>query len=271
MAPDEFHDDAHPTATEITGDREYGEWGQCIVDPASSTGERCTQPAKGPHGKCHSHGGSTPSKDENDDVGAPEDNTNAEGNAGGAAPEENDNAEGNDGGAPEDNTNAVSHALFVESNRFYQEVIDDALRELCDDIYDSYVAKFREVNGEPIVGEKTRLSEIAINHIKIIHADNWVVDRPDDLHSGNALVDRETRVKASQNEFREEVRYKESVVVKTQQRLRKEDRKWLKEYGLLGADELDVNVDGQVDHDHSHGLDEDTREMIDDLEEDLKA
>jgi len=42
--------------------------------------------------------------------------------------------------------------------------------------------------------------------------------------------------------------------------------------GLLGADELDVNVDGQVvDHDHSHGLDEDTREMIDDLEEDLKA
>ena len=191
------------------------------------------------------------------------------GNAG--APEGNDNAEGNDGGAPEGNTNATTHALYVQSNRFYQDVIDDALRDLCDDIYDGYVEKFREVNGEPVAGEKARLSEIAINHIKVIHSDNWVAHRPDSLDSGNALVDRETRVKASQNEFREEVRYKESVVVKTQQRLRKEDRKWLKEMGLLGADELDVNVDGQVDHDHSHGLDEATREMIDDLEEDLKA
>jgi hypothetical protein len=178
---------------------------------------------------------------------------------------------GDPGGAPEDNTNAVTHALYVESNRFYQDVIDDALRDLCDDIYDGYVEKFREVNGEPVAGEKARLSEIAINHIKVIHSDNWAAHRPESLDSGNALVDRETRVKASQNEFREEVRYKESVVVKTQQRLRKEDRKWLKEMGLLGADELDVNVDGQVDHDHSHGLDEATREMIDDLEEDLKA
>jgi len=191
----------------------------------------------------------------------------------GSSHEGNDNAEGNDGGAaPEDNTNAVTHALYVESNRFYQEVIDDELRKLCDDIFDSYVEKFEQVNGAaPIVGEQARLSEIAVNHIKIIHADNWATDRPDDLDSGNALVDRETRVKASQSEFREETRYKESVVVKTQQRLRKEDRKWLKEMGLLGADELDVNVDGQVDHDHSHGLDEATREMIDELEEDLKA
>ncbi|MFC5278633.1 hypothetical protein ACFPM1_07680 [Halorubrum rubrum] len=245
---EDFHENAHLEATEITGDRDYGEWGQCIVDPASSTGERCTQPAKGSHGKCHSHGGSSS-----------------------GAPEGNNNAEGNDGGAPEDNTNAVTHALYVESNRFYQEVIGDALRDLCDEIYQSYVEKFHDVNGEPIVGEKARLSEIAVNHIKVIHADNWAINRPDDLDTGNALVDRETRVKASQSEFREEVRYKESVVVKTQQRLRKEDRKWLKEMGLLGADELDVNVDGQVDHDHSHGLDEDTREMIDDLEEDLKA
>ncbi|WP_434521273.1 hypothetical protein [Halorubrum sp. AS12] len=261
---DDFHENAHPEATEITGDRDYGEWGQCIVDPASSTGERCTQPAKGSHGKCHSHGGSS--------SGAPERNTNAEGNSGGGAPEENDNAEGNDGGAaPEDNTNAVTHALFVESNRFYQEVIGDALRKLCDDIYDSYVEKFRKLNDEPIVGEKARLSEIAVNHIKIIHADNWVNDRPDDLDSGNALVDRETRVKTSQRGSHQEIRYKESVVVKTQQRLRKEDRKWLKEMGLLGVDELDVNVDGQVNHDHSHGVDEETREMIEDLEEDLKA
>lgn len=77
-APEDFHPDAHPKAREITGNRQYGEWGQCIVDPASSTGERCRGYAKGPHGKCHSHGGSTPTKDENPDQGASENNGNAE-------------------------------------------------------------------------------------------------------------------------------------------------------------------------------------------------
>lgn len=76
-APEEFHPNAHPKAREITGNRQYGEWGQCIVDPASSTGERCRGYAKGPHGKCHSHGGSTPTKDENSDQGAPDGNDNA--------------------------------------------------------------------------------------------------------------------------------------------------------------------------------------------------
>lgn len=192
----------------------------------------------------------------------------------GKSHEGNDWAAGNPGGAaPEGNTNAVTHALFVENNRFYQEIITDELRALCDRIYESYVEKFREVNGEPIAGEQARLSEIAVNHIKIIHSDNWAADRPDELDSGNALVDRETRVKASQHEFREETRYKESVVVKTQQRLRKEDRKWLKEYGLLGADALDVSVEGQVEHDHEHdhGLDEATAEIVEDLADDLKA
>jgi hypothetical protein len=180
-------------------------------------------------------------------------------------------AVGDSGGAPEDNTNAVTHALFVENNRFYQEVIGDNLRELCDDIYEGYVKKFQEVNNEPIAGEKARLSEIAVNQIKIIHSDNWAVDKPDDLHSGSAFVDKETRIKTTEHETREEHRYTESVVVKTQQRLRKEDRKWLKDMGLLGADAVDVNVDGQVDHDHEHGLDEATEEIIEDLADDLKA
>lgn len=57
-APDEFHPDAHEDAREITGDRQYGEWGQCISQ-ASTTGERCRGYAKGPHGKCYNHGGSS--------------------------------------------------------------------------------------------------------------------------------------------------------------------------------------------------------------------
>jgi len=188
----------------------------------------------------------------------------------GSSHEGNDNAEGNDGGAPEDNTNAVTHALYVEHNRFYQQVIGDGLRELCDDIFEGYVKKYREVNGEPVAGEKARLSEVAVNQIKIIHSDNWAVDKPDDLESGNAFVDKETRIKTTEHDAREEHRYTESVVVKTQQRLRKEDRKWLKDMGLLGPD-IDVAVDGEVDHNHDHGLDESTQEIIEDLAEDLRA
>lgn len=57
-APDEFHPDAHPKAKEITGDRRYGEWGQCVAS-RNKVDERCKGYAKGPHGKCHQHGGSS--------------------------------------------------------------------------------------------------------------------------------------------------------------------------------------------------------------------
>lgn len=233
MGPDGFHPDAHPDATEITGEREYGEWGQCISE-ASTTDARCTQPAKGAHGKCHTHGG----------------------------------ADGS--GPPEGNVNASTHHLYTDADRFYQEIIGDGLRELCDRIFESYVEKFRQINGAPVAAEQARLFEISINQIKIIHSDNWAVDKPDDLESGNAFVDKETRIKTTEHDAREEERYTESPVVKTQQRLRKEDRKWLKEMGLLGPD-IDVSVDGQVDHEHDHGLDDATEEIIDDLAENLKA
>lgn len=90
-APDEFHEDVHPDAREITGNRQYGEWGQCIAT-AKSTGERCRGYAQGSHGKCRAHGGS-------DDSGAPEGNKNAE---------------DNDGGAPEENDNAVTHGAYAD-------------------------------------------------------------------------------------------------------------------------------------------------------------
>lgn len=199
-------------------------------------------------GKCRFHRGTSPDGDSH---------------------EGNDFATGNDGGAPAGNRNASTHDLYTQANTFYQEVIDDALRALCDRIYEGYAAKFREVNGEPVAGEQARLSEIAINHIKVIHGTNWATARPDDLDTGNALVDRETRVKTTEHERYEEHRYVESVVVQAQQKLRKEDRKWLKEYGLLGPDAVDVTVDGAVDHEH--GLDEATEALIDDLADDLKA
>lgn len=201
MARTEFHEDAHPEATEITGDRDYGPWGQCVVDPASTTGERCTAPAKGPHGKCHSHGGSTPTKDENPDVGA-----------------------------PEGNSRAVSHGAYAEHNKFYQEVLDDGLRGVADDIFAGYVEDYRERHGDPPMGHEAELFRIAVSHVKDVNLENWAEERPDELDSGNALVDREVHYSDEGDQY---YRYKESVVQKAQKRLSTDRRQWLKDFGLL--------------------------------------
>ena len=110
-APDEFHPDAHSDAREITGERRYGEWGQCIAT-ATSAGRRCRGYAQGPHGKCSSHGGS-------DRSGAPEGNTNAK---------------GNDGGAPEENTNAADHGAY--SDKFLDGFVGPDGKERIEDGYD---------------------------------------------------------------------------------------------------------------------------------------
>jgi len=159
----------------------------------------------GDNGRCRTHGGD------------------------GGAPEGNDNAKGNNGGAPEKNTNAVSHGLYAEKNRFYQEVIGDDLRELCDEIFEDYLQRYRSRHGDPLTPDEARLFEIAVNHIKIIHGDNWAADRPEETNSGNPIVDRESK----QTEYGERITYSESVVVGTQQKLRREDRAWLKDMGLL--------------------------------------
>jgi len=137
-------------------------------------------------------------------------------------------------GAPEDNTNAVSHGLFAQTNRFYQDVIGDDLRELCDAIFADYLNQYRTRHGDPPLGHKARLFEISVNHIKIIHADNWAVDKPSKLDSGNPMVDRETEQKFVKGVGPvAEHTYSETVVVGTQQKLRREDRAWLKDMGLL--------------------------------------
>jgi len=244
MAPDDFHDDAHPEATEITGDRDYGEWGQCVAT-AKSTGDRCRAPAKGPHGKCGTHGG-------------------AEGSG---APEGNDNAEGNDGGAaPENNTNAVRHGAYADENRFYQQVLDDSLRTLADSIFSDYLDRYESMHGEePPTGLEMELFRLSVSHVKDVVLDNWASDRPEALESGNPLVEQETEKK-----FVEGVgpidhdTYKESVVVQAQKKLSTDRRQWLKDLGLLedpesqkadAIDDLDLSLSVDVKEDLAGAFD----------------
>ena len=207
MARTEFHDDVHPEATDITGEREYSEWGQCVAT-AKSADRRCRAPAKGPHGKCGTHGGNTPTKDKNPDVGA------------------------DDG-----NTNAVTHGIYVETNATYQQVLTDEERQLVDDIFTDYLEADRERHGDPTTGHEAELFRIAVSYGKHIHADNWAVEKPDSLESGNSMVDRETHVSETGQKY---YRYKETVVAAGQARLSRDRRAWLKDVGLLEDPQSDT-------------------------------
>lgn len=152
------------------------------------------------NGRCHKHGG----RNEDDERDA--------------------------GGAPEGNTNSVSHGLYADENSFYQDVIDDNLRALCDEIFQDYATKYREMYGDVSTGHQARLFQIAVNQIKVIHSDNWLKNKPDGIKSGHPMVDKETKYTSEGQQY---VEYSESVLIGTQQKLRREDRQWLKDMGLL--------------------------------------
>ncbi|SEO70709.1 hypothetical protein SAMN05216388_101760 [Halorientalis persicus] len=219
MAPDEFHSDAHPEATDITGDRDYGEWGQCVAT-AKSTGERCRAPANGSHGKCGTHGG-------DEDSGAPEGNDNAEGNDGGAAPEGNDNA--------------ATHELYSDENAYYQRR-DEANQTLIDAIYDDYYKRFEARNGEPITGDEAMLFKVAVSVHKLLKADDWIEQRPETLDSGHPLIDRSEKRTAQGESYYE---YVQSAVMKAEKQLEGFIRRWLKANDLHGPvdDGADVEVE----------------------------
>jgi len=107
--------------------------------------------------------------------------------------------------------------------------LDETLQELCDEIFTDYLKQYQDIHGKPPMGQEARLFEIAVNHIKIIHGDNWAAERPDAVDSGNPIVDRERK----ETKYGPRITHSESVVVGTQQKLRREDRAWLKDMGLL--------------------------------------
>lgn len=137
---------------------------------------------------------------------------------------------GDGAGAPEGNTNAVSHGAYAEPNRFYQELLDDRLRQLVDDIQADYLETYEAQHGEPPLGLEGELFRISVSHVKDIVLENWAVDRPEDLDPGNPLVAAETHYSESGQEYH---RYKETVVLQAQKRLSSDRRQWLKDLGLL--------------------------------------
>jgi len=150
---------------------------------------------------CRNDGGETPTKEENSDVGA-----------------------------PEENTNAVSHGLYAEANYYYREEMSDTQRALCDQIFQDYCTAYRERNGDLHTGDETQLFEVSVNHIKVIDADNWLVEKPEELDSTHPLVDKEEKYNTEGVPYQE---YQPSTLLTAQQKLSNHNRKWLKDKNLL--------------------------------------
>lgn len=133
-------------------------------------------------------------------------------------------------GATEGNMNAVTHGAYAEENAYYQDVLDEALQEFVDDVFEDYLERYRELHGDPPLGIEAELFRVSVTHAKDIGLDRWASERPADLDSGHPLVDREIRYTEDGHEFH---KYKESVVQTAQKRLSTDRRQWLKDLGLL--------------------------------------
>lgn len=133
-------------------------------------------------------------------------------------------------GAPEGNDNAVSHGLYADSNWYYRERMSADQRALCDQIFQDYCTAYRERNGRLHTGDETQLFEIAVNHIKVIDADSWLVEKPEELESGHPLVDREQKYNTEGVPYQE---YQPSTLLTAQTKLSNHNRRWLKAKGLL--------------------------------------
>ena len=156
-------------------------------------------------GRCKFHGGATPTKAENPDVGP-----------------------------PEGSTNAVTHGAYADENSYYQNILNDPLREFVDDVFADYLDDYQERHGEPPLGIKAELFRIAVTHAKDIGLDRWADEKPEGLDSGHPLVDEETEiVPIGEGATETQRRYRESVVLTAQKRLSTDRRQWLKDLGIL--------------------------------------
>lgn len=146
---------------------------------------------------------------------------------------------GQGSGAPESNQNRTTHSLHARKvNAVYQKVFSPEIQGLVDSIYEDYIEDYRERHGEPRTGDKAELFRIAVSYGKHIHSEEWALDKPSDVESGNAFVDREETQKPAGEGFKlTDVQYKQTVVQKGQQSLSQDRRMWLKDLGLLDSPE----------------------------------
>lgn len=153
----------------------------------------------------------------------------------GGAPEGNDNAEGNSGGAaPEGNTNAVTHGAYADQSSLYTDVFSDAEREIADGIFADYRDRYKREHARLPKGDRIRIFKIAVNAVSEFRVEAWNETRPDKQESGTIFIDREeTKKVAEHGGTITQIKYRKSPALAAKKALSNENRRWLKDLGLL--------------------------------------
>jgi len=115
-----------------------------------SDGSECQKyPVQG-RNRCSHHGGDTPRKDENPNVG---------------------------NGDQKGNQNAQTHALFAERDGYYQDLSEKEQNWVFDFTNDLLDRKRRMIGGDPDMFDKEALKNIAIDFHRVATANSWFSEK----------------------------------------------------------------------------------------------
>lgn len=137
-------------------------------------------------------------------------------------------ADGRDGGgAPEGNTNGMKHGLFVNPGSLYDELSDERQRR-ADALAASLGERYEAANGrEPDAMALENIERIAVEAVKLDLADDWMAEHAVD---GNPLMEEAT---IAQDTSRPVDVERPSMLHSVAQGIRRENRQWMKDMGLL--------------------------------------
>jgi len=175
---------------------------------AKSTGEPCQRPAgwgtDSSEGRCKFHGGSTPSKDENPDVGA-----------------------------EEGNGNATTHNAHRKPEFLKSDIVDTRHEDTYTAAHEALCSRYERVHGrEPDYALKKDLEEVALAYVKRDLIDVYARENAAD---GSPLVEEQV---IGQDEQDRPVRVKQTNKLQSLwSDLRRETRLLLKDMGLYESPE----------------------------------
>lgn len=138
-----------------------------------------------------------------------------------------------DGSSHEGNQNRTTHGAYADQSQLYSEVFTDAQRAIADDIYHDYHQRYLDKHGDIPTGHDLRLFKLSVNAVTELRVENWSTQKPEKLDSGTVMIDREERLKMSEQGAIKEIRYKKTPALAAKKTLSNENRKWLKDLGLL--------------------------------------
>lgn len=164
--------------------------------------DECNAWKMGEKDVCYHHGGSTPTKDENPDVGAPENNANAQ-----------------------------THSLHTSAETFFANAEQHHL-DTYYAVHEALCSRFERAHGRtPMYHDKKELAQVALSMAKLDMADEYAAENADDPEK--PLTEQQKQMGESGPWYKEVVSKIETL--KTD--IRRENRLLLKDKGIYASPE----------------------------------